>query len=275
VSHLWVLNQNVPTNADGIILRTNTYDAEGRHLGWGYDHLADGVLEGVGTLTYDAEGLLLEQHDDWDALTPGDWNSTTTRWEYDERGLPTRSELEAVSPFGDRTCGVREYTYDDRRDLVVEENVSCVTGLVFIRMDGHVGRPAPADRVGVGSDRRAPPGPRRRSLVVDVRRAREPHLGGAPAVRAVAQDHDLDLGVPMSAALLALAACTGEPPARRPPPPPPADTDTDADTTRTRTRTVSHRLRPSRCTCRWSSRAGTRTRSSRGASTPGRTSWGT
>jgi hypothetical protein len=134
VSHLWVLNQNVPTNADGIILRTNTYDAEGRHLGWGYDHLADGVLEGVGTLTYDAEGLLLEQHDDWDALTPGDWNSTTTRWEYDERGLPTRSELEAVSPFGDRTCGVREYTYDDRRDLVVVENVSCVTGLVFIRI---------------------------------------------------------------------------------------------------------------------------------------------
>jgi hypothetical protein len=133
LSHLLVKNQNVPTNADNIFLDTNTYDVEGRHLEWGYDHLADGVLEGLGTLTYDAGGLLLEQHDDWDPSTPSDWNSATTRWEYDERGLPTRSVAEAVSPFGDRSCDLREYTYDDRGDLVVEENVGCVTGRVFIR----------------------------------------------------------------------------------------------------------------------------------------------
>jgi hypothetical protein len=41
-----------------------------------------------GTFTYDSDGLLVEQHDDYEPSTPSDWSTYTTRWEYDERGCP-------------------------------------------------------------------------------------------------------------------------------------------------------------------------------------------
>jgi YD repeat-containing protein len=133
LSHLTVENQNIWSNSIGVFLDTNTYDVEDRRVGWAHDAHADGVLEGIGTLTYDADGLLVEQHDDHEPSTPSDWNSSTTWWEYDERGLPTRSELTGVYWNGDPYCDFREYTYDDRGDLVIEENVSCVSGRVFLR----------------------------------------------------------------------------------------------------------------------------------------------
>jgi hypothetical protein len=94
----------------------------------------------------------------------------------------------------------------------------------------------------------------------------------------------------MTAALLALAACTGEPRDRRPPPPVDTDTDTDTDSD-----TDSHRhrhghrhrhrfghrhraaplRRRSRCTCRSSRRARCRTRSLRRVCTRGLRWWGT
>jgi YD repeat-containing protein len=133
LSHLVVYDQNAPTNADKLFLDTSSYDADGRLTGWGYDQLVDGVLDGLGTFTYDSDGLLVEQVDDWEPSTPSDWSTYTTRWEYDERGLPTRSEMTGVSWTGGPTCDFREYTHDDRGDLVIEENVSCVSGRVFLR----------------------------------------------------------------------------------------------------------------------------------------------
>jgi YD repeat-containing protein len=133
LSRLQIFDQNVWSNVDDIFLDTWTYDSEGRQTGWGYDQLADGVNEAVGTFTYDSDGLLVEQHDDYEPSTASDWSTYTTRWEYDERGLPTRSEMTGVSWTGGPTCDFREYTYDDRGDLVIEENVSCVSGRVFLR----------------------------------------------------------------------------------------------------------------------------------------------
>ncbi len=135
LSYLQVFDQNVWSNAEDIFLDTYAYDAEGRQTGWAYDLLADGVNEAVGTFTYGVDGLLVQQHDDYEPSTASDWSTYTTRWEYDERGLPTRSEMTGVSWTGDPTCDFREYTYDDRGDRVIEDLVSCQgLGRTFLRV---------------------------------------------------------------------------------------------------------------------------------------------
>jgi YD repeat-containing protein len=78
----------MPTNAEEHLLgHLDAYDAEGRQTGCGRTTCSsDGVNEAVGTFAYDSDGLLVEQHDDYEPSTASDWSTYTTRWEYDERG---------------------------------------------------------------------------------------------------------------------------------------------------------------------------------------------